>query len=141
MTLCRPAHHSSGHWQPMQSSLAHIMSWHCSQRIIINGRKWSAQRTNFPNDYLLNALGNLYLQHYEPAEKSALRGLELDKQHRFPQLEYVLGILLAQRHDYAAAVQHLRNYLSLSHAATGSQSVQKQIHDLEQLSASASAQR
>jgi tetratricopeptide (TPR) repeat protein len=96
---------------------------------------------DFPSDYLLNAVGNLYLQHYAAAEKSSLRGLELDKQHRFPRLEYVLGILFAQTHDYAAAVQHLRNYLGLSPAATDFQTVQKQINDLEELSARGAAQQ
>ena len=44
---------------------------------------------NFPGDWLLNAVGNFNLQHLDAAERSALRGLELDGQRHFPKLEYL----------------------------------------------------
>jgi tetratricopeptide (TPR) repeat protein len=89
---------------------------------------------NFPQDWLLNAIANFYLQHLDVAEKSAVRGLELDPQHQAPRLDYVLGMILAQKHDYATALPHLQNYLRLSPAAPDGPAIRKQIEELEHLS-------
>ena len=89
---------------------------------------------NFPGDWFLNAAGNYYLQHLDAAETGTRRGLELDAQHRFPQLEYLLGAILAQKHDYAAALEHVRNYLRLAPHAADAETAQKQAEELERLS-------
>jgi tetratricopeptide (TPR) repeat protein len=96
---------------------------------------------NFPGDWLLNAAGNFYLQHLEAAEKSARRGLELDGQHQIPKLEYLLGVILAQKHDYAGALEHVRNYLRLAPGAADAGTAQKQAEELERLSAKTSANK
>jgi tetratricopeptide (TPR) repeat protein len=96
---------------------------------------------NFPGDWLLNAAGNFYLQHLEAAEKSARRGLELDGQHQIPKLEYLLGVILAQKHDYAGALEHVRNYLRLAPRAADAETAQKQAEELERLSAKTSANK
>jgi tetratricopeptide (TPR) repeat protein len=88
---------------------------------------------NFPQEWFLNAAGNFYLQHLDVAEKSARRGLEVDGQHRIPKLEYLLGIILAQKHDYAEALEHLRNYLRLAPHASDIQIAQKQEEQIEKL--------
>jgi tetratricopeptide (TPR) repeat protein len=69
---------------------------------------------SFPEDWLLNAAGNYNLRNFDAVEKSALRGLEFDKQHQLPKLEYLLGLTLAQKHDYSGGLEHLRNYLRLA---------------------------
>jgi tetratricopeptide (TPR) repeat protein len=86
---------------------------------------------NFPGDWLLNAAGNYNLQHLDVAEKSARRGLELDGQHQLPPLEYLLGAILAQKHDYAGALEHIRNYLRLAPHAADVETAQKQAEELE----------
>lgn len=96
---------------------------------------------NFPGDWLLNAAGNFYLQHFDAAEKSARRGLELDGQHQIPKLEYLLGAILAQKGDYAGALEHIRNYLRLAPHAADAETAQKQAEELERLSAKTSADK
>jgi tetratricopeptide (TPR) repeat protein len=68
----------------------------------------------FPRVYLLNAQANLNLHRVDDAEKSAREGLELDDEHRFPELEYVLALLLMDKGDRAGAIQHLTAYLALN---------------------------
>ena len=89
---------------------------------------------NFPGDWFLNAAGNFYLHNLDTAETSARRGLELDAQHNFPKLEYLLGAILAQKRDYAGALEHVRNYLLLAPHAVDAETAQKQADELERLS-------
>jgi tetratricopeptide (TPR) repeat protein len=96
---------------------------------------------DFPEDWWLNAAGNYNLRNFDAAEKSARRGLELDKQHQLPRLEYLLGLALAQKHDYSSALEHLRNYLRLAPHAADAESVQKQSDEIERLSEKTTADR
>ena len=96
---------------------------------------------NFPGDWLLNAVGNFNLQHLDAAEKSARRGLELDGQHHFPKLEHLLSAILAQKRDYAGALEHVRNYLRLAPHAADAETAQKQVEELERLSAKTTADK
>jgi tetratricopeptide (TPR) repeat protein len=88
---------------------------------------------NFPQDWFLNAAGNFYLQRLDAAETSARRGLQVDGQRQVPKLEYLLGTILAQKHDYAGAIEHLRNYLYLAPHATDVENAQEQAEELERL--------
>ena len=96
---------------------------------------------NFPEDWWLNAVANYNLKNFDAAEKSALRGIELDKQHQLPRLEYLLGLTLARKHDYPGAVEHLRNYLRLAPHATDAETVQKQADEMERLSQQTTADK
>lgn len=96
---------------------------------------------SFPHDWLLNALGNFHLQNLDAAEKSAARGLDVDTQHQVPRLEYLLGLILAQKQDYANALEHIRNYLRLSPHAADAETAQEQAEELERLSAKTTADR
>ena len=96
---------------------------------------------SFPQYYYYNALAHYFQQSFDQAEKSAAQGLSIDAQHRVPKLEYLLGILLAQKHDYAGAAQHVRNYLKLLPNADDVAIAQKQLAELDRLSASAGDQK
>ena len=90
---------------------------------------------NFPIDWWLNAVGYFNLKNYDAAEKSARHGLEADTQHQIPRLEYLLGMALAEKRDYAGALEHLRNYVRLAPHATDAAAVQRQADEIENLGA------
>ena len=58
---------------------------------------------DYPELFFFNAVANYYLSNSPLAEKNVRQALKLDTQHRFPQSEYLLGLLLLQRQDYADA--------------------------------------
>ena len=68
----------------------------------------------FPQAYELNALGNLNLKNAEAAEKSATEGLKIDTEQRYPELEYLLGIVLSAKHELDGATKHLQAYIDES---------------------------
>lgn len=88
---------------------------------------------DFVGDWLVNAAANYNLQNYEAAATSAARGVDLDKQHQFPTLEHLLGLALAQKHDYAGAAEHFHSYLRVSPHAADAELVQKQADEMERL--------
>jgi len=94
---------------------------------------------DYPSAYLYDALAQLNLRNLDAAEKSALEGLKLDTAHRLPKLEHVLGIVLANKHDYAGAAGHLRGYLDLSPGASDADTVRQQLVEIERRNVQSSA--
>jgi tetratricopeptide (TPR) repeat protein len=90
---------------------------------------------SFPQEWLLNASANYYLKNVDAAEQSALKGLQVDTQHHVPQLEHLLGVILAQKNDYRGALEHIRKYLALAPNAEDAQLAAKQVEELEKKSA------
>jgi hypothetical protein len=70
--------------------------------------------SSFPRAYELNALGNLNLKRADASEKSAAEGLKIDTEHRYLELEYLLGIVLAAKHEMDGATKHLQTYIDQS---------------------------
>jgi tetratricopeptide (TPR) repeat protein len=68
---------------------------------------------NYPDAYFLNALGHFNLKQLPEAERSAQKAVEIDKEHRFPRAELLLGKILQVRGNDASAVVHLRSYIKL----------------------------
>lgn len=68
----------------------------------------------FPHAYELNALGNLNLKNGDAVEKSATEGLKIDTEHRYVELDYLLGIALSAKHDVDGATKHLQKYIDQS---------------------------
>ncbi len=94
---------------------------------------------NYPNMWLMNSIGNFYLHHFDVAEKSARSGLKVDDEHHVPKLEYVLGMVLLQEQNYGQAAEHMRQYLHLSTEPQDVAEAQKQLAQIEQLSAQSGA--
>jgi len=96
---------------------------------------------NFPEFWFYNAVAKFHLQNYDAAENSALQGMKIDTDHRVPKLEYVLGIVEAQKHDYQGAAEHLRKYLTLSPSAAEAADARKNLEEVERLAAAAPASK
>lgn len=83
--------------------------------------------------WFLDSAANYNLQNLERAEKSAERGLRLDRTHRIPQLEYLYGLILGTRQNYGVAVQHIKSYLQLSPRAGDAHAAQLRLAEFEKL--------
>jgi tetratricopeptide (TPR) repeat protein len=89
---------------------------------------------DFPQAWFLNASANYYLGKKDVAEKSAREGISRDPAHRIPRINYLLGIMLAQKQDYAASAEYLRDYLRYAPHATDLDEVKKQLAEIEKVS-------
>jgi tetratricopeptide (TPR) repeat protein len=92
--------------------------------------------SDFPQVWFLNAIANYNLHNPPVAEKSVRQGIQLDPQHRMPKMEYLLGLVLAQRHDYGEATAHMQRYLGMVNTPEEIAVAQKQLSKLVQLTAS-----
>ena len=88
---------------------------------------------DFPRAWYLNAFANFQLQNMEAAENSAREGIKADSIHRVPQLNYVLGVVLAQKQDYTGAAESLRAYVTLAPKAPDIDRVKQQLAEIERL--------
>ena len=96
---------------------------------------------SFPQDWYYNSAANYYLGKMDVAEKSARQGIQTDVEHHVPKLEYLLGAILARKHDYQGATEHMRNYVRLAPKATDVAQVNDQIAKIEKLSSQAATQK
>jgi tetratricopeptide (TPR) repeat protein len=90
--------------------------------------------------YFYNSVANFNLKKFDAAEKSAREGVKLDSLHQFPKMEHVLGVILANKQDYAGAAQFLRNYLEHAPKAQDSDTVRKQLAEVEKFAGPPAAQ-
>jgi tetratricopeptide (TPR) repeat protein len=90
---------------------------------------------DYPAAFLFNAVANAMLGNLDVAENSARDAIRLDENHHLPRAEYVLGYILAERHEYAAALPLLKSYIQRSPDAPDAEKVKKQINQIETLAA------
>jgi tetratricopeptide (TPR) repeat protein len=90
---------------------------------------------DFPGAYLLNAVANARLNKPEDAEHAAREGLRLDKDQKIPRIQYVLGLILMGKKDYAESARCFRKYLELAPNAGDAHLVREQLPKLEELAA------
>lgn len=77
------------------------------------------------------ALGNYHLRKWDIAEASAIKSLSMDPSHVQPNTEQLLGVTLAEKHDFAGALQHLRNCLTYFPPGPNLKVVRRQIAQIE----------
>jgi len=86
---------------------------------------------DYPQTYFLNSVAYYNLGKYDLAEKSAREAAKLDSRHRYPQVNRLLGVLLAQRADYGGAAEHLRTYLKSAPKGADIATVETQLAEIE----------
>jgi tetratricopeptide (TPR) repeat protein len=94
---------------------------------------------DFPGAYLFNAVANARLNKVEEAERAARAGLRLDKDQKIPRMNYVLGLILMDKKEYAESAQCFRKYLELAPNANDAAIVRQQLAKLEELAANSHA--
>jgi tetratricopeptide (TPR) repeat protein len=88
---------------------------------------------DYPLAFLFNAIASAKLGKLDAAEKSAREAVKLDTHHQLPRAEYVLGLILVDRHDYEGALTLLRSYIQRAPNAPDSENIKKQISQVEDL--------
>lgn len=96
---------------------------------------------SFPQAFFLNALAYYNLKHVDLAEQSARRAQKLDTRHQIPQVSRLLGVILADRHDYAGAAEQMRDYLRFAPQEKDAADVRSQLEAFEKQLASAPQQQ
>jgi len=91
---------------------------------------------DFPGAWLLNAIAKARLGQTEDAEHAAREGLRVDKEQRVPRLNYVLGLLLAAKHQFVESAECFRTYLKLAPNARDAEAVRQQLAEYERMAAS-----
>ena len=104
---------------------------------------WSSRATemdgvDFPAAFYYNALANYRLGNMDQAEKSARKAEALGAQNSFPQVSLLLGTVLVNRGDYAAAADQLRLYLKAAPTAPNADAVRQQLANVESAGAAES---
>jgi tetratricopeptide (TPR) repeat protein len=86
---------------------------------------------DFPAAYLYNAVANARLNRTDVAERAAREGLHIDKDHRIPRLNAVLGLILMGKNQSAEAAGYFREYLALAPNANDAAAVRQQLSQLD----------
>jgi tetratricopeptide (TPR) repeat protein len=90
---------------------------------------------NFPSAYFLSGVANYYLHNFDAAEKTVRQGVRIDDAHAVPKLQYLLGMILLQKRDFAGAEDSLKQYLRLTKQPAEIAEAQKELGEIEKLSA------
>jgi len=113
-----------GHWQELADTTDHLLA---------------LNPTDYPQFWFLNGVANFNLRQYDRAERSVLRSMQSDSQHRIPKNEYLLGLILAVKHDYREAAEHVRSFLQTSPDGKAAEDAHRQLTEFEKLAAPAEA--
>lgn len=90
---------------------------------------------DFPGAYFFSSIAHYNLKNLDAAEKSAREGIKTDTQHRFPKINHVLGVILAQKGEFTAAAGFMKDYLKFAPKASDADVVKNQLAELEKFAA------
>jgi len=132
--------------QALQADSKLISPYHELAAIAYDRQQWQQVADNvshemqldpqaYPEDWFYSAASNYYLYNFDAAEKSVRAGLRADPQHKFPKMEYLLGVTLVQQRNFSEALTHMRNYVQLAPTASDIPKVKEQIAQIEQVAA------
>ena len=94
---------------------------------------------DYPQAFFFNGVANYNLKNMEAAEKSAAQAEKLDTQHLLPQVNQLLGMLMAHRKDYTGAAAQFRNYLKVAPDGPQAAEVRTQLVEVEKIVAGVAA--
>jgi Tfp pilus assembly protein PilF len=106
----------------------------------ITGRLLRLDPVDFPDAYFFSSVARFNLGSLDAAEKSAREGMRLDPNHRIPRLEHLLGLILANKRDYAGAAQMIRSYLQREPDGRNADEVRRQLAEFDRLAGKTAAQ-
>ncbi len=93
----------------------------------------------YPQVFLFNAVANYNLHRFETAETSLKQAVRLDTQHRFPDIQHLMGLLLLLHKDYAAAGEQFREFLKAAPESPETANVRKQLAEIDRMNTQTAA--
>lgn len=87
----------------------------------------------FPQAYYLQTVARVNLNDLAGAERSARDAIEHNVQARFPHVEGLLGLMLAERGETAEASVHLKRYLEVSPEADDAEAIRQRLAEIDSL--------
>src|SRR5208282_32801 len=85
---------------------------------------------DYPDAVYFNAVANSQLGNLAVAEKSAREAVAMGSAAHNPKIIYILGVILAKKHDFKGAAECLRTYLK-SDAVTDRERVKQLLAEIE----------
>ena len=107
--------HAAGHWK---------------QLVDLTDALLRLDAIDFPQAWLLNSVGNYNNRNLEAAEKSAWEAARLDPHQKFPDTRRLLGLILAQRGDFAGEADQFREYLRLVPSGPDSDAIRAKLAEV-----------
>jgi tetratricopeptide (TPR) repeat protein len=104
----------------------------------LSARATQLDGVGFPAAFYYNSLANYRLGNLEQAERSARKAETLGAQRSFPQINLLLGVMLANRRDYVNAAAQFRSYLKAAPTAPNADQVRQRLAEVEKLGAAES---
>jgi hypothetical protein len=108
---------------------AQAHSW--DEVLRLSGRALELDPSTNAVSYEYHAAANLNLRNLAAAEKSGLRALQVDRDHREPRVHFVLAQIYEAKGDSANEALQLREYLRYSDSAPDAAMVEQYLSDLE----------
>lgn len=90
---------------------------------------------DYPQLFLFNAVANYNLHKFDLAERSLKQAIRLDTQHRFPDIQHLMGLVLVVKKDYTGAAEQFREFLKMVPDSADAPKVRAQLSEVEHLTA------
>jgi tetratricopeptide (TPR) repeat protein len=88
---------------------------------------------DFPQAWYADAVANYNIKNYDAAERGARSAVRLDPRHANPRSAYLLGLVLAEKKDYAGAAAELAEFVKLAPNAPDLAQVKDQLGQFQKL--------
>jgi VWFA-related protein len=112
---------------------------HWKQLVEVTDALLRIDAIDFPQAWLLNAVGNYNNRNFAAAEKSAREAERLDPRRKFPETWRLLGLILAQRDDFAGEADQFREYLRAVPAGPDSEAIRAKLTEVVKRTGSAAS--
>jgi tetratricopeptide (TPR) repeat protein len=86
---------------------------------------------DFPNAWYADAVANFNLKKYDAAEKACRETVKLDLKHANPKAQFLLGMILIEKKDYAGATEQYREFVKRAPNAPEIDTVKDQLSQME----------
>ncbi|MDR3701960.1 MAG: tetratricopeptide repeat protein [Candidatus Sulfopaludibacter sp.] len=94
---------------------------------------------DYPQLFLFNAVANYNLHKFGAAETSLKQAVRLDTQHRYPDIQHLMGLVLILHKDYAGAAEQFRAFLKMAPDSPDAAGVRSQLAEMDRMTTESAA--